>query len=234
MLELKAVRAKKGAFELRANWSVEAGARVAILGPSGGGKSTLLDVIGGFLAPVEGRVMMGGQDVTALAPGARPMSILFQENNLFPHLSVAQNVGLGLSGSLRQTRRNRVAIDAALDEVGLAGLAERMPEALSGGQRQRAALARVLLRNKPILALDEPFAALGPALRADMLELVTSLATAHGTMVLMVTHAPQEARALGGQLVFVEEGLAHAPAPVDQALDAPTGGLRSYVGEKPG
>lgn len=233
MLEMRDVRLQQGDFELRANWAIEAGARVSIIGPSGGGKSTLLDVIGGFLTPSSGQVIMAGQDQRGVTPGERPLSLLFQENNLFPHLSIFDNVALGLDPSLRRARKRRTEIEAALAETGLAGLSLRRPDALSGGQRQRAALARTLLRKRPILALDEPFAALGPALRAEMLELVTSLADRHETTVLMVSHSPEDAKALGGALIFVEDGLAHPPLPMETALGNPTKGLRAYLGQIP-
>ena len=124
----------------------------AIMGPSGSGKSTLLNLVAGFETPESGRVLIGGADVGAAPPAARPVSMVFQENNLFAHLSVEQNVGLGRSPSLRLTEADRADIAGALARTGLAGKEKRLPRELSGGERQRVALARVLVRDRPVLS----------------------------------------------------------------------------------
>lgn len=220
----------QGSFRLAANWAAEPGARVAVIGPSGAGKSTLLMAVAGFLAPVAGRILWQGQDLGPLAPGARPVSVLFQDQNLFPHLTLAQNLGLGLSPRLRLTSADCQRVEAALDRVGLGGMAKRRPAALSGGQAGRAALARVLLRARPILLLDEPFAALGPALKADMLALVTEIAAETGALVLMVTHDPDDARAFAGQVVLVDGGQAAPPVATEVLFADPPAALRAYIG----
>ena len=130
----------------------------AIMGPSGSGKSTLLNLVAGFEMPKAGRVLIGDMDVTGLPPARRPVSMIFQENNLFAHLDVEKNVGLGRSPSLRLTADDRDAVANALARTGLAGKEQRLPRELSGGERQRVALARALVRNRPVLLLDEPFA----------------------------------------------------------------------------
>ncbi|MFA5581308.1 MAG: ATP-binding cassette domain-containing protein, partial [Paracoccaceae bacterium] len=140
-----------GGFELRANFAIDPGALVAVIGPSGAGKSTLLAVIAGFFAPARGRVLWQGRDITDTPPGARPISMIFQDNNLFPHLSAAQNVALGLRPDMRLARADWAAVDAALARVGLAGLGARKPGALSGGQQSRVALARMLLQRRPLV-----------------------------------------------------------------------------------
>jgi thiamine transport system ATP-binding protein len=149
--------------------------------------------------------------------------MLFQDNNLFSHLTVAENVGLAIAPRLRMNVEEQSRIDDALTKVGLARMGGRKPGSLSGGERQRAALARALLRDKPVLLLDEPFAALGPALRRDMLDLVIALQRERGLTVLMVTHSVEDARALGGGLLFVDEGRADGLLPL-AALDAPPPG----------
>ena len=229
MLRLDHVDIRQEGFRLTADWSVGKGARVAVIGPSGAGKSTLLMALAGFV-PHLGRITWDGSDLGPLAPGDRPLSILFQDQNLFPHLTLAQNLGLGLSPRLRLTPADHDRIRATLARVGLSGMAERRPGQLSGGQIGRAALARALLRARPILLLDEPFAALGPALKAEMLDLVSETATETGALVLMVTHDPADARRFADQTVLVAEGVAQAPMPTADLFANPPPALRDYLG----
>ena len=230
MLTLDNLTITQGEFRLVANLTLAAGSRTAVIGPSGAGKSTLLGAIAGFIAPSAGRILWNETEITRTSPGARPLSILFQDQNLFPHLSVAQNIGLGISPALRLSRADHTRIEAALERTGLAGLGARKPAALSGGQQSRVALARALLRAKPLLLLDEPFSALGPALKSEMLSLVAEIAQEQGTTLLMVSHDPDDARALCPQTVLVENGTAHPPQPTDALLDNPPPALRAYLG----
>ena len=230
MLQFDHAQSGYGDFSLRADFSVLAGARAAVIGPSGAGKSTLLGMVAGFVPLTSGRVLWNGQDLAGVAPGARPVSILFQDQNLFPHLSVAENVGLGLRAGLRLTPENRAAVTEALQQVGLQDMADRRPAQLSGGQQSRVALARVALRARPILLLDEAFAALGPALKADMLELLARIAERSGATVLMVTHDPDDARAFAPDTIAVIDGVAHPPVPTGPLLDNPPPSLAAYLG----
>lgn len=232
MLQLDRLTYAQGDFRLTADWSAEAGARIAIMGPSGAGKSTLLSMIAGFLTPTSGRVLWQGRDLAMTPAAPRPMTILFQDQNLFPHLTIARNLGLGLRPDLRLSAAERARIDEALSRVGLSGLGPRRPAQLSGGQASRAALARALLRARPILLLDEPFAALGPALRSEMLELVREVADETGALTLMVTHAPEDALALGGDTAFVADGIVHPPVPTHDLLAQPTPAVQAYLGRK--
>ncbi|WP_299360213.1 ATP-binding cassette domain-containing protein [uncultured Paracoccus sp.] len=229
-LEFRAARVTLGDFTLRADLTVPAGARVAVIGPSGSGKSTLLALVAGFLRPDAGAVLWQGRDLAPLPPGERPVSILFQDQNLFPHLTVAQNVALGLRPDLRLTPAQHAAVAAALQSVGLAGMGGRRPAALSGGQQGRVALARVGLRARPILLLDEAFAALGPALKDEMLDLVAGIARDGNATVLMVTHDPDDARRFADLTIVVDEGVAAPPQPTGPLLDNPPPGLRAYLG----
>jgi thiamine transport system ATP-binding protein len=200
------VRLDKTAFsygEAPLSFDVEFAAATitAVMGPSGSGKSTLLNLVAGFETPQSGRV-----DVTRFAPATRPVSMVFQENNLFAHLNVEQNVGLGCSPALKLGEADRRAVREALFRTGLAGKEKRLPRELSGGERQRVALARVLVRERPVLLLDEPFASLGPALREDMLDLVAGLQAERAMTVLFVTHQPEDARRIAQAMVFLENG----------------------------
>lgn len=229
-LNLDRLRIVQDDFRLDADLQVASGARVAVIGPSGAGKSTLLSAIAGFVAPASGRILWDGRDLATLAPGQRPLSILFQDQNLFPHLDVAQNVGLGLRPDLRLSAGERARIEAALTRVGLAGMAPRRPATLSGGEQGRVALARALLRARPLMLLDEPFAALGPALKAEMLGLVAEIAAETGATVLIVTHDPADARRFAAQTILVADGITHPPRPTNDLLDHPPPALASYLG----
>lgn len=230
MLRFEKVLIAQGVFTLEADLEIATGARVAVIGPSGAGKSTLLNAIAGFLDIVQGRLFWDGQDITRLPPARRPMAMLFQDNNLFPHLSIVQNIGLGLRPDLRLSAEDRKQVSDALARVGLSDMGERRPAQLSGGQQGRAALARILVQRKPLILLDEPFAALGPALKSEMLDLVTEVLEATGATLLMVSHDPADARRVCSQTILVDDG--HAAAPVDTAelLDNPPPGLRAYLG----
>ncbi len=231
MLRLDHLTLRQDSFHLTADWQIDAGERVAVIGPSGAGKSTLLMAIAGFLAPDQGRILWQGRDLAGVGPGERPVSILFQDQNLFPHLTLAQNLGLGLSPTLRLTEAQREAVTEALARVGLAGMGARKPAQLSGGQQGRAALARALLRARPLLLLDEPFAALGPALKAEMLELLAEVAQVTGAGVLMVTHDPIDAQRFATKTVLVAEGVAAPPVETAALFAHPPATLRAYLGQ---
>lgn len=230
MLQLDHLTLTQGAFHLTADWSLEPGAKLALLGGSGAGKSTLLMGIAGFVTPTAGRILWQGRDLAPLPPAERPISILFQDQNLFPHLTLAQNLGLALNPRMKLTAVDHARIDQVLERLGLSDLGPRKPAALSGGQQGRAALGRVLLQARPLLLLDEPFAALGPALKADLLALVADLADEAGTTVIMVTHDPEDARRFADQVVLVHDGQTDAPRPTEALFADPPQALRAYLG----
>ena len=211
---------------------VPSGQCTALIGPSGAGKTTLLNLIAGFAKPISGRVLINDRDVSALPPAQRPVTTVFQEHNLFPHLDVQTNIGLGIHPGLRLDASDRAKVNEALQQVGLEGMELRLPGQLSGGQRQRVALARALVRNRPLLLLDEPFAALGPALRREMLELVARLQQGQGLTIILVSHHPEDARLLAQRIAFVWEGRILAEDPALELLDRPDlPELRDYLGE---
>jgi thiamine transport system ATP-binding protein len=230
MLRLDDLVIARGGFSLAADFSLPAGARCALIGPSGAGKSSLLGAVAGFVAPRRGRVLWSGSDITPLPPAERPVSIIFQDHNLFPHLSVFQNVALGLSPGLRLTGEDRDRVEDTLARVGLAGFGGRRPGTLSGGQQGRVALARILLRSRPVLLLDEAFAALGPAQRGEMLDLVAELLDTSGATLLMVSHNPADALRICPVTVAVGGGRALAPRPTGEVLRDPPPELADYLG----
>lgn len=180
------------------------GTVLSVMGPSGVGKSTLLAAITGTLPPgfhMTGRVMLNGRDITDLPPQDRRIGILFQDDLLFPHLSVGGNLAFGLPPGHGNTRARRALIDAALDEIGLAGFAQRDPATLSGGQKARVALMRMLLSEPEALLLDEAFSRLDADRRAQIRDLVFERARQRDLPVLMVTHDAEDARAAGGPVV---------------------------------
>jgi len=186
--------------------AVEQGAYVVLLGPSGSGKTTLLSAIGGFIIPTSGRISIAGRDVTTLAPAHRPTTTLFQDYALFPHMSVASNVGFGLKirkvGGADYDKR----IAGALEMVGLAGYGKRGIHELSGGQRQRVALARALVVEPEILLLDEPLGALDLNLRRQMQDELMDLQRRTGRSFVHVTHDQEEAMALASLIVVMNRG----------------------------
>ena len=211
--------------------SVGRGQCLAVLGPSGAGKSTLLSLIAGFDKPLAGRVLIAGTDVTGWKPAERPVTSLFQEHNLFAHLTAGENVGLGIDPGLRLDAGQRQAVEQALARVGLEGLAGRRPAQLSGGQRQRVALARSLVRDKPLLLLDEPFSALDPGLRLEMLDLVRQLQVERGLTVVLVSHNPRDALRIAGQSAFLHAGRVLAAGPTRGLLEArEPAELRAFLG----
>ena len=191
---------------MRFSMEVRRGERVAVLGPSGAGKSTLLNLLAGFLPPASGALWLNGADHTRTPPSARPVSMLFQENNLFTHLTVRQNIGLGLHPGLKLSAAQREETEEIARQMAISDLLDRLPGALSGGQRQRAALARCLVRRQPILLLDEPFSALDPALRQEMLTLLERICDEQNLTLLMVSHSVEDAARIAPRSIVVVDG----------------------------
>ncbi|WJH41413.1 thiamine ABC transporter ATP-binding protein [Aliirhizobium terrae] len=195
-----------GTTGFRFDCAIEDGAITAIAGPSGAGKSTLLNLIAGFEQPRSGRILITGADHTESHPSERPVSLVFQDHNLFAHLDIFTNVALGVSPSLRLTPADRANVNDALARVGLGGFGTRMPGSLSGGERQRVAFARALVRKRPVLLLDEPFASLDPDLRIQMAELLVELHRETENTVVIVTHDRDEIRRVADRVLVVEHG----------------------------
>ena len=231
MLELDDLSCRLGSQDFQFRLSLARGLCLAVIGPSGAGKSTLLNLIAGFERATGGRLAIDGREVTREVPAARPVTMLFQEHNLFAHLTVADNVGLGLDSGLKLTVADTAELQRALTLVGLEGLEGRLPAELSGGQRQRVALARALVRKRPLLLLDEPFSALDPGRRGEMLTLLDRLRRAQGMTLIMVSHDVADARRIAERTAFLQDGRILFEDATDSLLgrkDAPA--LQRFLG----
>ena len=219
------------AAPMRFELEVADGEVLSLIGPSGSGKSTLLNLVAGFLPARSGRILIDEVAIEGLAVGERPVSIVFQQHNLFPHLDLYTNVALGVEPSLRLDSAQIEAVRDALARLGLEQLQKRKPGELSGGQRQRAALARALVRKRKILLLDEAFAALGPAMRAELIELVKELVREQGMVGLLVSHQPRDALIASARTAFICDGQVAASAATAKLLEqTDLSELRNYLG----
>ncbi|KAA2314284.1 ABC transporter ATP-binding protein [Pseudooceanicola sediminis] len=186
--------------------AIGAGEYVTLLGPSGCGKTTLLSVLGGFLMPDQGRVLIGSRDMSRVAPARRPTTTVFQDYALFPHMSLRDNVGFGLRMAGQGRRLRHARADEMLALVGLGAAASKRPHELSGGQRQRVALARALAVRPEVLLLDEPLGALDLKLRRSMQDELKAIQREVGTTFVHVTHDQEEAMAIADRIVVMNAG----------------------------
>ncbi|MEM9715327.1 MAG: ATP-binding cassette domain-containing protein [Pseudomonadota bacterium] len=228
MLRLENAVTEFEGFRMEADLALRADVTV-LLGPSGAGKSTLLNMIAGFVPLSSGQIFWEHTTISDQMPSERPVSMIFQDNNLFPHLNVTANLTLALThGRPSEAQINR--IHSALDKVGLSGYGTRMPGDLSGGQQARVALARVLLQSRPLMLLDEAFSALGPALKREMLLLVKDLCKQNGIQLVMISHDPEDGRLIADEGVVVSDGTVTEPVAIDALLTNPPKALADYLG----
>ena len=220
---------KESYLSISTNISLEPNKIYAVVGPSGAGKSTFLNLISGFASISSGSIIWNGQEISNLPPAKRNVSILFQDNNLFPHLSVWRNLALAVTHWPKISRNNEEKLKAVMSEVGILGLENRKPSQLSGGQQSRVALARVLLQKNKILLLDEPFSALGPSLKDQMLELIKKISKNKKLLVLIVTHDPADAKKVASQTLVIKDKKIYPPLSTEKALDPINGPLADYL-----
>ncbi|MGZ4291476.1 MAG: ABC transporter ATP-binding protein [Gaiellaceae bacterium] len=211
--------------------AVGAGEFFTLLGPSGSGKTTTLRMIAGFEQPDAGRITIGGEDITRQPPYARDVNTVFQDYALFPHMTVAENVGYGLKvkGVARAARRRQV--DEVLEMVRLGGYGDRKPIQLSGGQRQRVALARSIVNRPKVLLLDEPLGALDLKLRQEMQVFLKSLQRELGMTFIYVTHDQEEALTMSDHLAVFNDGkIEQVGAPTEVYEHPATEFVAGFVG----
>ncbi|MDR0350478.1 MAG: ABC transporter ATP-binding protein [Coriobacteriales bacterium] len=212
--------------------SIQPGSFTSLLGPSGSGKSTLLKTLAGLIDPSSGALFRGGEDISSLPPEKRGMVIVFQDLRLFPHMSVADNVGFGLRMRGLPKAEREAAVRNSLAQVQLEGMEARRPAELSGGQQQRVALARALAVGPDLLLLDEPFSSLDEALRQQMRELVRDLHKGLGLTTLLVTHDQAEALMLSDEIAVIFDGRLVQVASPHECYEAPaTPQVADYFGE---
>ncbi len=215
------------------NLEIPSGQYFVLLGPSGGGKTTLLRLIGGFLRPTTGRVLLHGEDVTELPPNERRTAMVFQSYALFPHMNVERNVGYGLRLRGLAKAEIRAKVDGMLRLVGLTGLNRRMPHELSGGQQQRVQLARSLVLDSDVLLLDEPLASLDAKLRKDMCLELKHIQQQVGITFLHVTHNQEEAMTIADTIAIIADGRLIEQATPESIYRKPQARFTAeFIGEK--
>jgi ABC-type sugar transport system ATPase subunit len=186
--------------------TLERGEFSVLLGPSGSGKTLLLAIVAGLEAPTEGRVLIGGVDMTGVPPERRPVTMVFQRHALFPHLSVFENIAFSMRARHLPRRMVQERVGELLDLIGLAQYARVRPDVLSGGQCQRVAFARALAADAEVLLFDEPLNSLDADLKGSMVEELKRLHVLKPFTALYVTHDREEAAAFGGRVFCIEQG----------------------------
>ena len=230
MLQVKNLFVDLGGFRLTADFEIERGSLISIVGPSGAGKSTILNALAGFIPLTSGVIKWNGSDITKLDPGLRPLSILFQDYNLFSHLTVKDNIAIGLRPNLKLDDLETEMVNSVIEEVGLSKFKFIKPFQLSGGQRTRVSLARSIVRSKPILLLDEAFSGLGPALRSEMIKLIKDKSIKEGITLIMVSHHIKDAIELDQKVIFVNDGETKKPTNVSIFINSRDKNIRDYIG----
>ena len=233
-VRFQAIHHRFGTFTAlhRVDLTIAPGEFIVLLGPSGCGKTTLLSILGGFVTPTQGKVLINGKDMTHVPPRGRPTTTMFQDYALFPHMSLRDNVAFGLRmrGVAKTPRRDRA--QEMLDMVGLGDKAERRPHELSGGQRQRVALARALAVSPDVLLLDEPLGALDLKLRRQMQDELKAIQRRVGTTFVHVTHDQEEAMAVADRIVVMNQGrIEHCGTPEEVYLHPVSLFSAGFMGE---
>jgi putrescine transport system ATP-binding protein len=234
LVRFEAVTKRFGALTAvdRLSLDIARGEFFALLGPSGCGKTTLLRMLAGFEAPSEGRILLNGEDISAMPPHVRPVNMMFQSYALFPHLNVEKNIGFGLRQEKVARREIAARVEEMLALVRLQGYGRRRIDQLSGGQKQRVALARALIKRPSVLLLDEPLAALDKKLRAETQFELMELQRRLGTSFVIVTHDQDEAMTVADRIAVMDRGRLAQVGPPAQVYERPASRwVADFIGE---
>jgi molybdate/tungstate transport system ATP-binding protein len=232
MIEFDHVSMRLGTFALKdVSLNIRKGDFYFILGPSGAGKTVVLEAIAGLHSPQSGHVLLRGGDVTGIAPERRRISLVYQDYSLFPHMTVAKNIAFGLKMQKVDRKTIEQRVEYLLDAFGIGGLRDRHPLTLSGGEQQRVAIARALAVEPDILLLDEPFSALDPVTKEKFIEDLREIHRTGDLTIVQVTHSRHEAMRLANRVAVIIEGMLVAEGGVEEIFDAPaTCELARFVG----
>tara|TARA_B100000900_G_scaffold411397_1_gene431011 strand:+ start:715 stop:1383 length:669 start_codon:yes stop_codon:yes gene_type:complete len=206
MIKLKNLSLELDNFKTKFTVKINKGEWIGIIGQSGSGKSTFLNLIAGFIKPDSGSLLIDNIEMKKLTPSERPVSSLFQENNLFPHLSVFQNIAIAIRPNLKLHDNDKEKIYEIIKYLNLGSKINSNIGKLSGGERQRVALGRVMSSDKTILLLDEPFSQLDPNLRIEMLELIKQIREEKNITIIMAIHTPAEAIGFVNRFLLIKDG----------------------------
>lgn len=224
MIELERIRVTAGTFTVgELSLTVRGGTCTFLLGPSGAGKTLILETIAGIQSPTSGRVLIDGTDVTALPPERRRVGFVYQDYSLFPHYTVARNIGFGMRMHGKSRNDEDRMTRELLEMLGIPHLEGRFPMTLSGGEQQRVALARALAIDPTVLLLDEPFAALDPRSREECLQALARVRRERDITILQVSHSRDEAYRLADQVVLIDAGRILQAGQTDQVFSHPSG-----------
>ena len=232
MLDLENISHKFGEFSLKkVNLSVKKGEYFVILGPTGAGKTLLLEVVAGFHIPREGRILLGRKDATEIPPEKRNIGFVYQNYSLFPHMTVEKNIAFGLKMHKTPRKEAEVKVREMMDNMRISHLARRHPHTLSGGEQQRVALARALVIEPQILLLDEPLSALDPRIQDTLREELIRVHREQNVTTVHVTHDQTEALLLADRVAVMMEGkVVQADTPQDIFNRPATGEVANFVG----
>ena len=220
MIKLENISVKLDNFRTKFTVEINKGEWVGIIGQSGAGKSTFLNLIAGFAQPEEGSLLINNTEMRNLPASKRSISSLFQDNNLFPHLSVYQNIAIAIKPNLKLHDNEKKKIFEIIEYLNLSSKTHSSIGTLSGGERQRVALGRVMSSDKKILLLDEPFSQLDPNLRIEMLELIKKIREKKKITIIMAIHTPAEAINFVSRFLMIEEGkVLRELEPQDYSID---------------
>ena len=206
MIKLENISIKLDNFRTKFTVEINKGEWVGIIGQSGAGKSTFLNLIAGFAQPEVGSLLINNTEMRNLSASKRSISSLFQDNNLFPHLSVYQNIAIAIKPNLKLQDNEKKKIFEIIEYLNLSSKTHSSIGRLSGGERQRVALGRVMSSDKKILLLDEPFSQLDPNLRIEMLELIKKIREKKNITIIMAIHTPAEAIDFVSRFLLIKEG----------------------------